>query len=66
MKITFNGQLIEVDSGTTLLSFVTQHGIELEGCAASVDERIVPKSTWSEFVLEEGMNLDVFTLVAGG
>lgn len=66
MKINFNGQTIEIAENTTLLCFVKDKGIVIDGSAASVNDSIVPKSTWSTFVLLEGMKVDVFTLVAGG
>lgn len=66
MKIVFNGQTIDIAPNTTLLSLVMEKGIVIDGSAASVNDSIVPKSTWESFVLLEGMKLDVFTLVAGG
>lgn len=66
MQIIFNNQSVELTEGTTLEAFISQKNIKSEGSAAAVDEEIVPKKQWGNFVLHDGMRLDVFSLVAGG
>ncbi len=66
MQIFLNGQSIEVDENTTLSDLFAQKNIPLDGSAASVDGVVIPKATFSEYILKEGMNLDIFSLVAGG
>ncbi|MGN0908040.1 MAG: sulfur carrier protein ThiS [Succinivibrio sp.] len=66
MKITFNGKEREVAKGQTLLELCQELGIKPEGAAAACGGEIVPKGSWKGFVLEDGMEIDVFSLVAGG
>lgn len=66
MKINYNGTTIEVKDNLSLHSFVTELQLESRTIAAAVNEEIVPKKNWENFFLQEGMNVDIFNLVAGG
>ncbi len=66
MQIMFNQEPVELTAPLSLQDFLSQHGIQAAGTACAVNEEIVPKSQWSDFMLAEGMKLDVFSLVAGG
>lgn len=66
MKIIYNNQETEISEGMTLADFIAAKAIPVQGSAAAVDEEIVPKKQWQDFVLKDGMRLDVFSLVAGG
>lgn len=66
MKLIYNNTETELAEGTTLETFIKDRGIAVQGSAAAVDEEIVPKTQWKDFVLKDGMHLDVFSLVAGG
>ncbi len=66
MKVTFTGEPLEIGAGTTLGQVFKEKGIGLDGTAAAVNDAIVPKAGFDTYELQEGMRLDVFTLVAGG
>jgi sulfur carrier protein len=66
MRIVFNGKEREVREGQTLKELCEELGIKPEGAAAACGGEIVPKTSWNDFALKDGMEIDVFSLVAGG
>ena len=66
MKIVYNHNEIEIKEDLSLKEFVDQQNFKDSALAAAVDDTIVPKKEWADFILKEGMNLDIFNLVAGG
>ncbi|SFS91183.1 sulfur carrier protein [Succinivibrio dextrinosolvens] len=66
MKIIYNGNSLEIKENLSLSIFISELKLETKTIAAAVDEQIVPKKNWENFILKEGMNLDIFNLVAGG
>ena len=66
MNINYNGNLIEIKENQSLSSFITELKLDSRTIAAAVNEQIVPKKNWDSFTLKEGMNVDIFNLVAGG
>lgn len=66
MKIIYNGTALEIQENLSLSIFISELKLETKTIAAAVDEQIVPKKNWDNFILKDGMNLDIFNLVAGG
>lgn len=66
MKIIYNGTSLEIKENLSLSILISELKLETKTIAAAVDEQIVPKKNWENFILKEGMNLDIFKLVAGG
>ncbi len=66
MKIIYNGTSLEIKENLSLSILISELKLETKTIAAAVDEQIVPKKNWENFILKEGMNLDIFNLVAGG
>lgn len=66
MKIIYNGTSLEIKENLSLSIFISELKLETKTIAAAVDDQIVPKKNWENFILKEGMNLDIFNLVAGG
>ena len=66
MQIKFNGKLQEISNEMSLQQFLTERGIPADGTACAVNEEIVAKAGWADFMLQDGMQVYVFSLVAGG
>lgn len=66
MKIIYNGTSLEIKENLSLSILISELKLETKTIAAAVDEQIVPKKNWENFILKEEMNLDIFNLVAGG
>lgn len=66
MLIQVNGKDHEVEQGTTLSTLLQDLGFALDGTAVAVNDEIVPKSTFDQYILNDHMKVDIFSLVAGG
>lgn len=66
IEIVVNGETKQVEAGLSLKELLSKLGFQLDGTAAAVNEQVVPKSTFDSFKLENGMKVDIFSLVAGG
>ncbi|NLK85646.1 MAG: sulfur carrier protein ThiS [Aeromonadales bacterium] len=67
MKIRFNQEKdIELKDGTTLIELLKELGLYKDGVAVAIDESIVKKADFENYVLKDGMNVDIFNMVSGG
>ncbi|MFN3870109.1 MAG: sulfur carrier protein ThiS [Aquificaceae bacterium] len=68
MKIWINGKEREVKEGISLLNLLEELGIQVKpvGFAVSVNEEIVPKSKYGEYLLKEGDRVEIVNIVGGG
>ena len=66
LELEINGERHEVAVGTTLAQLLEELNFATNGTAVAVDDSIVPKGSWADFKLAQGMKVDVFSLVAGG
>ena len=66
MQIILNGQTRILESGTTLAALVTH--LELGGrrMAVEINEEVIPRSGYAEFVLGEGDRVEIVHAVGGG
>jgi thiamine biosynthesis protein ThiS len=64
--ISLNGAKCEVADGTTIDDLLISVTGADRGSAAVVDGEIVPRSTWSITVLQEGQAVELITAVQGG
>ncbi len=70
MKIMLNGALTETNCNNLLEFLLEGQFIEspdkIYGIAVSVNEKIISKKQFSEYELNDGDTVEVFTMVAGG
>jgi sulfur carrier protein len=66
MFCTVNGEERELNPGTTVEQLIEELGLNGSICAAEVDKKIVPKRERSVFVIQDGMSIEIVTLVGGG
>lgn len=66
MQIVFNNNRLSIVSQLTLAELLQQQGIAMDTIAVTVDNDIVPRAKIKDFIVQDGMVVDVFTLVAGG
>lgn len=65
MKILFNQQPLEVSAANLSdLSFELQ--LTTSGIAVAVNNRLVPRTQWQDFLLQDGMSILVIKAVCGG
>ncbi len=68
MKVWINGKEREVKEGTNLLNLLEELGMEIKpvGFAVAVNEEVVPKSKYRDYVLKEGDKVEIVNIVGGG
>lgn len=66
MRVTLNGESVEVATTTTLDEVVDSLGIEQRGVAVSLDREVVPRSQWSATLVHDGASIEVLAAAAGG
>ena len=65
MEILFNQQPLQV-SATNLLALSLELQLPALGIAMAVNNRLVPRTQWQEFLLQDGMSILVIKAVCGG
>ena len=65
MKITYNGELLDI-SATNLEALILQQAGTDQGVAVALDGAVVPRSRWASTEVPEGARIDALTAVQGG
>ncbi|MCR8696231.1 MULTISPECIES: sulfur carrier protein ThiS [Campylobacter] len=66
IQIWLNSNLISIDDGSNLAKLIKLQGYEESRVAVEVDMQIVPRSAWSEFIIKDGMKIEIVEFVGGG
>ena len=67
MRIVNNGTESEIARGATLLAYLQNEGLaDKPGIAIAVNESVVPRKDWSEFILKEGDIVLIIKATQGG
>jgi sulfur carrier protein len=68
LKLTVNGEPLELADGATVGDLVEQAGTPARdrGIAIAVDAEVVPRSAWDETVLSEGQTIELLAAMQGG
>lgn len=65
MKLKVNDK--EVETGAATLSlFIQEQNLPTTGIAVAVNNRMVPRTEWDSFALNEGDNILIIKAVCGG
>ncbi|WP_035415261.1 sulfur carrier protein ThiS [Ferrimonas kyonanensis] len=65
IKIEVNGESRAI-APMALSGLLTQLNQQQPGVAVAVNNRIVPRNSWSQTPLREGDSVDIFSVIAGG
>lgn len=66
ISIQFNGDRVEIASGTTVMSALLSAGIATALCAVELNGEVIPHATFNETMLRDGDVVEVVTFVGGG
>ena len=66
MEIIFNNQTKEIDQASLQLTLNDLIGKEQKGIAVAVNETVVPKSQWDNYLLQQHDNVLVIKATQGG
>lgn len=65
MKIKINNQIVDVQS-KTLGELATEQKLPAKGVAVAVNNKMVPRSEWNDFVLADEQQITILKAFCGG
>ena len=66
MRVTVNGEPVEIPEATSVRALIEQHGLAKAACAAEVNRALVPRRDQDSRILREGDQIELVALVGGG
>ena len=66
MKITVNGQAMDVADGLTVEGLLARLGVPREYTAVAVNRDVAPRSTYGAVTLREGDRVEIVRPMGGG
>lgn len=66
MQVKVNGEMREIDEGSTLYDLIHSLSLEERVMAAAVNMQIVKKDVWNSAVLNDGDVIELLDFVGGG
>lgn len=67
MKVEINHKEVLLPEGCdTLTALLQSQGIREKGHAIAVNNRVVPRAQWGEYIIADGMKITVIKAVCGG
>lgn len=66
LKIVLNGEVVAVESETSIDSLVASRAPSTKGVAVAVNAEVVPKSMWQSTFLCDGDRVELLTAAQGG
>ncbi|MGN0048271.1 MAG: sulfur carrier protein ThiS [Bacteroides sp.] len=65
MKLTVNNKEVETEA-STLTQLAQQLGLPPQGVAMAVNNRMIPRTEWSDYALSEGLAIVIIKAACGG
>ena len=66
MKVQVNNKEVEIDSSSTLTQLITQLELPSQGIAVAINNKMIPRTEWERFSLQENDNLVIIKAACGG
>ena len=66
MKINVNENLVEIDESSNIEQLLVLLESPLKGSAIAVNQKIISRSEWGRFQLQENDQVSLFQAIAGG
>lgn len=66
MNVKVNGELREMDEGSTLHNLIAILGLEERVMAAAINMQIVKQDAWDDALLNDGDTIELLDFVGGG
>lgn len=66
MQIKVNGEIREVNEGSTMLDLIRSLGVEERVMASALNMEIVKQDAWGNTLLKEGDTIELLDFVGGG
>ncbi|EFA6623166.1 sulfur carrier protein ThiS [Escherichia albertii] len=66
MQILFNDQPMQCVSGLTVHDLLEQLNLQQAGAALAINQQIVPREQWAQHIVQDGDQILLFQVIAGG
>lgn len=66
MKVNVNEKLIELEAQCNIEQLLNQLQSPLKGSAIAVNQKIISRSEWATYLLQENDQVSLFQAIAGG
>lgn len=67
MQVTVNQQVHILEKNQyNLIQLLSRLSLNQQGIAIAINQDVVPKTQWTETILNDGDDVSVFTMIAGG
>lgn len=66
MRIWFNDEQLQCAEATSVADLLTQLEQQQPGVALALNQRILPRERWEDHLLQEGDQILLFQVIAGG
>ncbi len=66
VEVRLNGEAVSLAAGTTLSELVARWCGSDRGVAVAVNQEVIPRSVWSDYVVTNGAAVEIVTAAAGG
>jgi sulfur carrier protein len=66
MEIKVNGEIREIDEGSSMLDLISTLGLQERVMASALNMEIVKQDTWGSTLLKEGDVIELLDFVGGG
>lgn len=66
MRIYLNGEIRELDEGSSILQLLEMLGLRLERIAVELNRSVVRRGDWAATVLKDNDRLEIVHFVGGG
>ncbi|MDW6002446.1 sulfur carrier protein ThiS [Vibrio mangrovi] len=66
IQVTLNQTIYTLSAGTTLAQLISDIGFPEKGCVFALNEQVIAKSRWQMTTLNDGDQISLFQVIAGG
>ena len=66
MNIKLNGEKFTVDEKLSLINFLKNNNIDEKNIVIEINKKIITKSLWKEYRLNDNDKIEIITAVGGG
>tara|TARA_B100001063_G_scaffold230277_1_gene243227 strand:+ start:244 stop:444 length:201 start_codon:yes stop_codon:yes gene_type:complete len=66
MNIKLNGKKFTVDEKLSLINFLKNNNIDEKNIVIEINKKIITKSLWKEYRLNDNDKIEIITAVGGG
>ncbi|HHH7926481.1 TPA: sulfur carrier protein ThiS [Escherichia coli] len=66
MQILFNDQPMQCVAGLTVHDLLVQLNQQQAGAALAINQEIIPREQWAQHIVQDGDQILLFQVIAGG